>query len=367
VRDAIIIGGGFYGVAVASYLADKRGFADVALVEQEDVLLGRASLHNQARVHNGYHYPRSFVTAFRSRINLPRFAAEFADCVVRDFVKVYAVARRNSLVSSRQFQRFCAQIGARLEALPRSLSGIFDRSLVEEAFVVQEYAFDAARLANWADECLASADVERYMGTRVDSLRKVRGGIQLGVSSRSGAITEIESRYVFNCTYSGLNGLGGEFPGTASQLKHEVTEMALLEMPRSLASLGVTVVDGPFFSAMPYPARGLHSLSHVRYTPHCAWRDQLHESPYPRLEAHERVSRFDWMMRDATRYMPALADARYVDSMYEIKTVLQKNEADDGRPILFEKHAGLPGCYSILGGKIDNIYDILARLDHEQF
>ena len=24
---------------------------------------------------------------------------------------------------------------------------------------------------------------------------------------------------------------------------------------------------GPFFSAMPFPARGLHTLSHVRYTP----------------------------------------------------------------------------------------------------
>ena len=52
-----------------------------------------------------------------------------------------------------------------------------------------------------------------------------------------------------------------------------------------------------------------------------------------------------------------------MDSLFEVKTILAKNESDDGRPILFEKHATLPGCYSVLGGKIDNIYDVLEMLD----
>ncbi|KAI3593288.1 D amino acid oxidase (DAO) family [Cupriavidus sp. U2] len=73
------------------------------------------------------------------------------------------------------------------------------------------------------------------------------------------------------------------------------------------------------------------------------------------------------MIRDTARYVPLVAKSRYVDSLFEVKTVLQKNEADDGRPILFEKHETLPGCYSILGGKIDNIYDVIERLDDERF
>jgi hypothetical protein len=73
------------------------------------------------------------------------------------------------------------------------------------------------------------------------------------------------------------------------------------------------------------------------------------------------------MIRDVGRYLPAMLDAKYVDSLFEVKTVLVKNEGDDGRPILFEKHPELPGCYSVLGGKIDNIYDVLEKLDAEQF
>ena len=64
--------------------------------------------------------------------------------------------------------------------------------------------------------------------------------------------------------------------------------------------------------------------------------------------------------------MPAVLDAQYVDSLFEVKTILVKNESDDGRPILFEKHTELPGCYSVLGGKIDNIYDVLEKLDAEK-
>jgi len=73
------------------------------------------------------------------------------------------------------------------------------------------------------------------------------------------------------------------------------------------------------------------------------------------------------MIRDAARYLPSISNSKYIDSLYEVKTVLVKSEGDDGRPILFEKHADLPGCFSILGGKVDNIYDIYEKMDSESF
>ena len=73
------------------------------------------------------------------------------------------------------------------------------------------------------------------------------------------------------------------------------------------------------------------------------------------------------MVRDVGRYIPEVLKAQHNDSLFEVKTILVKNEGDDGRPILFEKHAELPGCFSVLGGKIDNIYDVLEKLDTESF
>ena len=63
---AVVIGGGFYGVNIALCLA-RQDKGQVFLLEKEGDLLSRASYHNQARIHNGYHYPQ-FLLQFLYKI-----------------------------------------------------------------------------------------------------------------------------------------------------------------------------------------------------------------------------------------------------------------------------------------------------------
>ncbi|MHC8373100.1 NAD(P)/FAD-dependent oxidoreductase [Pseudomonas sp. MDT1-85] len=365
-QDAVVIGGGFYGAAIAVYLAKQRGMKRVTLIERESTLLSRASYNNQARVHNGYHYPRSFTTAYRSRINLPKFVQDWPDAVKQDFTKLYAIARRNSKVTANQFERFYREIGARIEPAKPALRALFEPRLIEEVFLVEEYAFDTTRLAQWALRELNESGVNIRLQTRAVAIsNNSDNALSVTLAPEGKAQELITCRYVFNCTYSGLNQFGGDFPGTQTGLKQEVTEMALMQVPAVLQDVGITVMDGPFFSIMPFPARGLHTVSHVRYTPHMHWTDKLGSDPYWKLDNYDRATRVDRMIRDIGRYLPSALDAKYVESLFEVKTILTKNEGDDGRPILFEKHDVLPGCYSILGGKIDNIYDVLEKLETE--
>ena len=366
--DAVVIGGGFYGAAIATYLAKQRGFRSITLIEREPRLMQRASYNNQARVHNGYHYPRSFTTAFRSRVNLPKFVRDWPQAVKQDFTKLYAIARRNSKVTAKQFERFCVDIGAKIEKAEPQLLALFENRLIEDVFSVEEYAFDATKLEAWAITELGDAGVQIRLHSRAFEIyASADSTTQVRVVDSNGNHSQLACRYVFNCTYSGLNQLKGDFKGTQTALKQEITEMALVRVPAPLQGLGITVMDGPFFSMMPFPARGLHTVSHVRYTPHIHWKDNNGIDPYEKLEQYDQATRVDRMVRDITRYIPSAKKIEYVDSLFEIKTILEKNETDDGRPILFEKHANLPGCYSILGGKIDNIYDVLEKLDEESF
>ncbi|KTD63703.1 FAD dependent oxidoreductase [Legionella santicrucis] len=366
--DAIIIGGGFYGSAIAIYLAKQRGFKHIVLVEREDRLLKRASYNNQARVHNGYHYPRSFTTAYRSRVNLPKFVRDWPNAVKQDFTKLYAIARQNSKVTAKQFERFCYEIGAKIQLAKSTYSSLFNPQLIERVFLVEEYAFDTSKLEKWAIQELEEACVTLHFKSRATAIFKGPDKLLNVVVKKENRTEELlTSHYVFNCTYSGLNQFNGDYTGTQTRLKQEITEMALMQMPLELENLGITVMDGPFFSMMPFPALGMHSLSHVRYTPHINWLDQQGVDPYERLNNYEQASRVDRMIRDVSRYLPALFGAKYIDSLFEIKTILVKNESDDGRPILFEKHLNLSGLFSVLGGKIDNIYDVFEKLDMEQF
>jgi glycine/D-amino acid oxidase-like deaminating enzyme len=358
--DVLVIGGGFYGCMIAGHL--RRRFPRVVLVEKRPALMGRASYANQARVHQGYHYPRSLLTALRSRVNFARFVSDFHPCIDDRFEKYYAIGRAFSKVSAAQFERFCRRIGAPIEPAPAAVRRLFNPALIEDVFRVEEVAFDAAELCRLMGRQLAAAGVEVRLGTTVEALEPLPGG---RVLARLGA-EACRAGMAFNCTYSGLNYLLNRAGAPPIPLKHELVEIALVEVPEPLRHLGVTVMCGPFFSIMPFPAERLHSLSHVRYTPHESWLEDGGEAP-PAFRSDTpgvgRASHFAHMRLDAARYLPAVDDVRLVRSLWEVKTVLPINEADDGRPILFQTHVGMPNLHCVLGAKIDNIYDVLDRID----
>jgi hypothetical protein len=178
-----------------------------------------------------------------------------------------------------------------------------------------------------AEAELTECGVKILLEARVTEISKSDNALKVLIQQNSGK-NEIKSRFVFNCTYSGLNHFSGDFQGTTTHLKHEITEMAVMQAPLILRNLGITVMDGPFFSMMPFPARGLHTLSHVRYTPHMNWKDHRDIDPYQKLKNYECTTRVDHMVRDVGRYLPAILDAKYMDSLFEVKTMLLKNEGD---------------------------------------
>lgn len=349
--DALVIGGGFYGCHIALTLRDL-GFARVRIVEKGPALMRRASYVNQARVHNGYHYPRSLPTGAGSRRNFRRFVEEHRFAVVPDVSMIYAIAR-TSRVTGAQFDRFCTEIGAPCREDPRALADLFDPALVETAFATEEIAFDTTRLAADLAQRLAAAKVE----CAFDTTARVRGSSETHVDVETSGGGRTEARYVFNCTYAALAGIGIR---TANGIKKELAEIALIDPPHALHGRAVTVMDGPFFSSMPFPAENCYSLTHVRYTPHMAWTDERDDEAIP-----APASRAGMMIRDAARFMPSMRDVNWRGSRYDLKAILVRAEENDGRPIVFERSPDTDRIYSILGAKIDNIYDVTAHLRRE--
>ena len=355
--DYVVVGGGFYGCALALFLRSVSN--RVVLLEAGCELLGRASRANQARVHTGFHYPRSALTAVKSMVLHRRFAADFPDAVVDDFQMLYAIARRRSKVSALRFQRMFAEMGAPITRATPSQAALFASDTIEEAFACDEFAFDWSVLARHMANRLDAAGIDVRLNTRADAIESGPGGAVVHASDGSAT----SARFVFNVTYAQTNALlaGAGLPSAA--VKHEQTEIALVEVPPELAPYGLTIMDGPFFSCMPYPSAGLHSLTHVRYTPHAHWTDaSAGRSAYAVFDDLPRETRHRHMLLDGARYVPALARARWDRSLYEVKTVLAKNERDDGRPILFQRQPEDSSVISIMGGKIDNIYDLFDIL-----
>jgi glycine/D-amino acid oxidase-like deaminating enzyme len=364
VKKILIIGGGFFGMYLADHFA--RNGCSVRLVEQGAQFMARASYANQARVHNGYHYPRSVLTAMRSRISFPRFVGEFGECIDSDFEKYYLIGKPLGKVSATQFLKFCERIGARCEWAPDKIKSLANPNLIEACFSVVEYAFDAIKLRDAMVARLASSGVNCSLSTSAEKVWQQGEGVRVELLHGEDRQPEtVAAGHVFNCTYSRINYLPAHSGIELVPLKHEMTEICLVEMPDPLKAMGVTVMCGPFFSAMPFPPAGLHSFTHVRYTPHYEWRDgdrDEYVDADARLASAPRNSAWRYMQKDAARYIPALSECVYQRSLWEVKTILPRSESDDSRPILFLPHHGLKGFHCIMGGKIDNVYDAIATI-----
>ena len=140
--DKIILGAGLYGL----YAAQKCGAAGqrVLVLERDPAPFMRATYINQARVHMGYHYPRSISTALKSAGYFRRFNEEFSECVKSDFEQVYATSAAFSWTNAAEFARFCRAAGIRCEALPPER--YFRDGMCDGAFLTEEYTYDAAVL-----------------------------------------------------------------------------------------------------------------------------------------------------------------------------------------------------------------------------
>ena len=83
--DKIIIGAGLYGLYSALYCG-KRG-ENVLVLECDSTPFRRATYINQARVHQGYHYPRSISTAMKSAGYFEQFNKDYHFCINGEFAK----------------------------------------------------------------------------------------------------------------------------------------------------------------------------------------------------------------------------------------------------------------------------------------
>ncbi len=357
-HDVAIIGGGFFGCALALFF--RSGTPNVTLFEAGGALMERASAVNQARVHSGLHYPRSFATARRSQRDFAPFVEAFRDCIQDDFRMLYAIARRKSQVRANRFETMFRSMGAPIERASPGDAALFDAQAIEAVFTCPEYAFNWKAIRRHMVTRLEGHDIPVHLGTGVRSVRtRAAGGLELTLDDG----TTTSAQTVFNVTYAQINALLAGSGSEPLPLKHELAEVALVEPPPALDGIGVTVMDGPFFSAMPFPAEDLYSLTHVRYTPHKAWTDREGgPTAYETFAAADPQSRWKHMVQDSARYMQCIGEATYARSLYDVKTVLERNEADDGRPILLQEQADLPGLFSVLGGKVDNIFDLFEFL-----
>ena len=169
--DKIIIGAGLYGL----YAAQKCGAAGqrVLVLERDPAPFMRATYINQARVHMGYHYPRSYSTAIKSAHYFQRFCRDYDFCLHTSFDQIYATSAHFSWTNAAEFRRFCAAAKIRYDDV--APERYFNNGMCDGAFLTTEYTYDAQVLKNWFLEQLAKLpNVQVLYSHKPDKIEKSR-------------------------------------------------------------------------------------------------------------------------------------------------------------------------------------------------
>ncbi len=371
--DKTIIGAGFYGLYSA--LSCGRLGQHVLVLEGDPAPFGRATYINQARVHQGYHYPRSLSTAMRSAGYFERFNRDYGFCINREFEQVYATSSTYSWSSGEQFRQFCRAAGIPCEELHPGR--FFKPGMCDGAFLTREYTYDARILRDYfLEEIAGMRNVEIRYGVRIREIHKLQDCYEAVLEDG----TVCRAPFLLNATYASTNQILDLLGYEKFKIKYELCEIILCDANDALRGYGFTVMDGPFFSIMPFGKTGFHSLTAVTFTPHATSYDAL-----PTFACQERSTggcsparlgncddcpakpetAFPYMANLARKYLKDEYGFTYQKSMFSMKPILTSSEIDDSRPTVVRVYSRKPTFVSVLSGKINTVYDLDEVLGDE--
>ena len=366
VYDKIILGAGLYGLDAA--LSCGRKGQSILVLECDPTPLSRATYINQARVHHGYHYPRSISTAMKSAGYFERFNKDFDFCINNQYNKIYATSSSYSWSNAQQFKNFCHAAAIPCQEL--CPDNYFKPGMCDGAFLTNEYSYDVGLLRDYYVENLAALkNVEIRYGAKVCAIEKHQDHYLV----RTEAGEEEKTGFLFNATYAGTNQILDMVGFEKFGIKYELCEIILVEPNETLRPYGLTVMDGPFFSIMPFGKTGHHSLTSVTFTPHTTSYDDV-----PTFECQQRCgdhcstfrlgncdscsarpeTAFPYMANLARKYIRDEYGFTYLSSLFSMKPILMSSEIDDSRPTVIREYSRNPTFIGVLSGKVNTVYDL---------
>ncbi|MEX0920626.1 MAG: FAD-dependent oxidoreductase [Candidatus Pacearchaeota archaeon] len=341
-----IVGGGIFGLTIASVLA-KEGF-EVDLYEKEKDVFMAASGINQFRLHRGYHYPRSKETINDCLQGEKRFKEFYPEAIINSPNKhYYAIAKEKSFLNADQIFKIWSEQGLFYEVEDLD---ILNKNAIEKCARVKESLIDPQK---FKEVCLENC--KKY-------------GVKIFLNKKVNYEDLKDYDLIVSATYSFNNFILDKFSEAQKNYQFELVEKVVLKLPERFTNLSVVIIDGPFMCIDPYGRTGFSLMGNVIHAIH-----HSNIGKYPEIPRHykellnkgiiknPKISKIDKFLDSAEEFFPEIKkEAKHVGSMFTIRTVLPYREHDDARPTIVEKINNK--IVSVFSGKIPTCVDAAEQV-----
>lgn len=334
-KRVAVVGAGIFGISTALELAKNPDF-HVEVFEKSTDILQAASYVNQGRLHRGYHYPRCLKNAKLFARTIDEFLDSYGKVVFSPKHYIYAISRYDSKTTANQYEKFCKKAGLSLEPIT---SPLLNKLEIEQAYQVEEQLIDLSLLKEICWQKLNNSNVT----------------VRLNLTAPSN-VTELFGEVVY-CTYASINTSTSHLDPNPPSFQYQICEKPILRLPSVFANTSLVVFDGPFVAVDPWGRSGNHIMTHVTEAAH-----QSHFGATPvfdknLLELCDRgiiinpsITKFPLIIASAARFVPQLANAHHVGSLFIVKILPTSKDKSDYRPTLVRKIG--KNVTVVLAGKI---------------
>lgn len=270
-----ILGAGWYGCHIAITL--MRAGHEVEIHESKDIIFAGASGSIPARLHLGFHYPRSAATREACQKHSKEFMSHYKHLTRLVPLNIYAIAKGDSMVDFGQYVK--------------TMSGEVDFIKVDEDDI-GVYGLQNVEGALLTGECHVVPSLARqYFEDNI--------GQKIIYDSRPELVDDPAYDWTIDCTFCANDSAGVD--------RYEPCIVGLLRGPTDRA---VTIMDGPFSSLYPWDEDNrLNSLSSAKWSPFSktckTWKEanEIIETISPSMIGRH----LDGMMDDIKAYYPDAA------------------------------------------------------------
>ena len=329
-----VIGSGFFGITLGLILSKKH---EVDIYEKENSILNGASSSNQFRFHLGYHYPRSQKTMHEINKSKDLFISYFGKKIFGKTFNYYLVAN-TSKTSYKKYEQFL--IKNNLYYVSKNLFS--NNKFIEKTILTKE------KILN----------IFNFKKIVIDKIKKSNLNLKLKKEFNKKNLEEYDK--VIIATYSNNNLLLRKLGiKKLSDYKFQLVEKILVKLPKQYSKKSFIVIDGNYVCVDPYLGTKYHLLSDVKLSKlettigkFPTFKNKNKKYLNKGIIKNIKISRFNKFINRSSSYLPFLREAKYIGSMYVVRTIKKNKEKTDERTSSVNFHSNK--ILSVLSGKWNN-------------
>jgi D-amino-acid oxidase len=329
-----IIGSGFFGLTLGLFLSKKN---EVHIFEKEKKILNGASAANQFRFHLGYHYPRSQKTVSEINKSKNLFTKYYGKTIFQKTLNYYLIAN-DSVVDFNQYKKFLKKN----KLYYKIINPIISNKKIDKKILTNEKILNYFKFKKIISKKIKNSKL------------KIKLSKQFKKSFLENYDKVIVAAYSNNNKI--LENLGIK---KLDDFKFELVEKIVIKLPKKFFNKSFVVVDGKFVCVDPYLGTNYHLLSDVKLSKletkigkFPIFKNKNKKYLNKGIIKNIRISRFKAFIKRSSAYLPFLNDAKYIGSMFVVRTIKKNKERTDERTSSVTNHS--KKIISVMSGKWNN-------------